>query len=1021
MWRKWLPVLLGLIAAFLPGTAQALDHDRRLTQFHHTAWTLAAGAPPDIWALAQSPDGFLWLGTGAGLFRFDGIRFERFQPAPGDAFPARNIVSLLSLPSGDLWIGYQNGGISRLSRGRLQNFTKGIPPGSIVQLNLGRDGAIWAVGLGNVWGGEIGVWSGGRWHHVGRDWGVPDTEIRGLAIDRKGTVWLAANRRLMRLLPGERRFESTDVMMADRAKLFVGPGDRLWSSDPVYGTRVLPTDGPAPPISPVSYVDASFASRIIFDRQGALWATTEIGGVFRVAPAIAGAATGPLRKAELTDRIGFAQGLSSDIAQPLLEDREGNIWVGTNLGLDRFRASAVVAQSDIPVTSPKGYVAGFDTKGALYVTDSNALRRIGADGVAHVVANGLKGWSALCPGTAGSMWFANQQRLRRTGRFGLEAVSMPPEALRSYVAACQEDAQGRLWISVVDVGLFRRDQQGWTRLTIPGTPAHYSPFQMVADRHGRMWLQYRGRTLIMVEGRQIRRYGLAEGIDIGELAIMSPRDNGILVGGDYGVARFDGRRFQSLRVAPSSPLARITGIAETKRGETWFNGIAGIVRVATRDLDAAFAKRSRTPNWEVFDFQDGVPGVAQQDSSTPTAIAGPDGRVWFVTNHGLAWVDPMALHRNPLPPPVVIRALRANGTDVPISEGLQLAKGTSSLQIDYTALSLAVSERVRFRYRLDGVDDNWIDPGTRRQAFYTNLGPGHHVFRVIAANNDGVWNREGATLAFDIPPTFLQSRWFLALCTGGVGLVLWVAYRIRVRQLTGKMRERLEQRLAERERIARDLHDTLLQGFQGLILRFQSVANEIPRNLRAHGLLGEALDSADKVLSDGRDSVRQLRTVDSTDIAQAMSDTANRMSATYPAEFAMVVEGTPRQLHPIVRGEITRIGEEAIINAFQHGEASLVEVALSYGANDLTLGIRDNGVGIDAAFLDNGGRQGHFGLVGMQERATQIDAGFSVASRPGAGTEINLTVPGRIAYVAQRRSWWRIWQDVPFGSGALQS
>ncbi len=470
-------------------------------------------------------------------------------------------------------------------------------------------------------------------------------------------------------------------------------------------------------------------------------------------------------------------------------------------------------------------------------------------------------------------------------------------------------------------------------------------------------------------------------------------------------------RFRSLRAAPGTPLDRIAGIVETARGETWLNGIAGIARIATRDLDAAFDRPGTAAPWQMFDFTDGVPGLAQQDSYTPTAIGGPDGRVWFITNHGIAWIDPAALHRNPLPPPVVVRALRADGHDIAIAPGLKLAAGTSSLQIDYTALSLAVPERVRFRYRLDGVDDDWVDPGERRQAFYTKLGPGKYSFRVIAANNDGVWNTTGTRLDFEILPTFVQTRTFVGLVLILAAAALWLLYSIRLRQMSVSIRARLEERLGERERIARELHDTLLQGFQGLMLRFQAVTERIPADQPARAMMEAALDQADAVLVEGRDSVRGLRTATASNLSEMFLAVAGREDD-HRVKFEVIVEGKPRSLHPVIATEITRIGSEAIINAFRHARATRIDVNIGYRRNALTLKIVDDGQGIDAAILE-AGRKGHFGLTGMRERAALIRGEFSLSSRIGAGTEVVLTVPARFAYAGPRRRAFA-W---PFGPG----
>ncbi|MFZ1988750.1 MAG: triple tyrosine motif-containing protein, partial [Alphaproteobacteria bacterium] len=393
-----------------------------------------------------------------------------------------------------------------------------------------------------------------------------------------------------------------------------------------------------------------------------------------------------------------------------------------------------------------------------------------------------------------------------------------------------------------------------------------------------------------------------------------------------------------------------------------------------------------------------------------TVATGPDGRVWFTTGKGLVWIDPNNLYHNPLPPPVVIRSLTVNGRDYAWPSSVALAAGTRNVEISYTALSLSIPERVRFRYKLDGVDEDWVDPGNRRQAFYTRLGPGQYRFRVVAANSDGVWNDEGAGFTFSTPPTFLQSKAFLGLCVVTGAALLWGAYRARLAQVSAHMRAQLETRLSERERIARELHDTLLQGFQGLMLRFQSVADSIPPDEPARQLIEETMTRGDEVLAEGRDRVRNLRGVDTAeDLPQTLRDAVKNFGQGAP-NFRVIVEGTPCVLHPVVNDEITRICNEAVLNALKHANAKNIEVNVLYHRASLQVRIRDDGSGIDSKVLEMGGRQGHFGLVGMRERAQKIEAEFTLSSRARAGTEIDITVPAALAYAkrpARRLRFWR--------------
>jgi signal transduction histidine kinase len=383
------------------------------------------------------------------------------------------------------------------------------------------------------------------------------------------------------------------------------------------------------------------------------------------------------------------------------------------------------------------------------------------------------------------------------------------------------------------------------------------------------------------------------------------------------------------------------------------------------------------------------------------AALGGDGRIWFVTVAGMVWIDPAHLTRNRLPPPVAINRLSTPDVAYRDPTEVALPEGTSRVEIGYTALSLSVPERVRFRYRLEGVDENWVDPGTHREASYANLGPGHYRFQVIASNNDGVWNREGAAIEFHIPPTFLQSTWFSLLCGVAALLLLWAVYSFRTRQLTARVRDRLGAQMAERERIARELHDTLLQGFQGLVLRFQAVANRMSPDGPLRTSLDQSLEQAEAVLTEGRRRVSDLRFADEDeDLAEAIIRVAAKPGA--GPVMPVTVEGKVRALRPIVREELLRIAEEAIRNARQHSGATRIEVALVYG-RQLQLGVRDDGSGIPAHVIEMQHRPGHFGLAGMRERAERAGGKLTLASRPREGTEVTVVVPGRLAYLTSRR------------------
>ncbi|PJI90574.1 sensor histidine kinase [Sphingomonas koreensis] len=987
-----------MLAMILP--ARALDPERKLAQLHHTAWTIEDGAPPDVWALAQSADGFLWLGTGGGLYRFDGVRFEEFRPAPGERLPSANINSLYAAPGGDLWIGFEAGQISRLRGGRLKTFSPTGSGASVFQIAGDRNGGIWAATTSRGQGG-LTHFAGGRWTIVGPERGLPPGGVSSVLAARDGSVWAATAGWLWVLRPKAQRFERTRERALDRARIFQARDGRIWLSPggslPIHAIAdaLQPPGLGVSPMAPVAPGVEGSGEQLWVDRDNVFWGARRGGGIFRIAPARHGTGSTDLP----IERFTLADGLSSDIASPLLEDREGNIWVGTNLGLDRFRATNAIAASGLPTTSRQGFQAAADKDGAVFVVTGDRLFKVRPDRNAEVITRLEQRPRSIHVDRAGSVWIGFDRGIARLDGTRLRFVTLHGGASGA-VFGWLETPGGLLCASVLGQGIYCDSPTGWVRAPAPLGTLQRAPIQMIADNANRLWLNYEDQ-LVMLDGAQRRVFEAKQDLAIGSIEIVTALDDKVYALGDFGLAWFDGRRFRTLRSDRHPALSRISGIAKGADGAIWLNGLKGVVRIQPADLASAFAGPDGDLRATLFDLDDGLPGVAQQDSNTPTVISASDGRLWFVTSHGVASIDPRNLSQNPLPPPVSIVRLVAGGQSFAGLATIELPAGTSSFQIDYAALSLSIPERVRFRYQLETVDPGWVDPGRRRQAFYTGLGPGRYRFRVIAANNDGVWNDTGATLTVIIPPTFLQSIWFKIMIAGALLAGAWWLYSMRMRQIAATIRLQLEERLRERERIARELHDTLLQGFQGLVYRFQSAINQLPKSHRARADLEEALDLADVALAEGRDRVRNLRTgpVDDHDVAQHFANIAAQSDAANGGAFQIVTEGRPRALQPVVRTEIFRIGDEAILNAIRHSRAQKTVVNIVYHPREFRLHIDDDGIGIAPDLIEQGGRHNHFGMIGMRERAEVIRGRFSIASRPGSGTQVTLSVPASIAYL----------------------
>ncbi len=458
-------------------------------------------------------------------------------------------------------------------------------------------------------------------------------------------------------------------------------------------------------------------------------------------------------------------------------------------------------------------------------------------------------------------------------------------------------------------------------------------------------------------------------------------------------------------------LRGVSGIVEDRAGALWLNASRGIIHIPTDEIRLTLEQPTHKVRYRIFDFLDGLPGAAQQNRPFPTAVEGSDGRLWFSTSNGVAWIDPQQIPRNNTPPPVAVRSLITEEKIYEPSSPLDLPQGTTSLRIAYTTLSLSIPEKVRFRYRLETIDAHWQEVGTRREAFYTNLGPGTYRFQVMASNNDGVWNETGASLDFRILPAFYQTNWFYLLCAAALGCIIWLGYRRHVRQVRMRLALQFEDRLSERTRIAQDLHDTLLQGFLSTSMQLHVADNKLPDDSPAKPQIKRVLEIMRQVIEEGRNAVSGLRSDghDPVKLEQAFSHIPLKLANYNQAAFRVVVEGRSRRLHPILQDEVFRIGHEALVNAYRHANAQNIEVTVEYSDNHLRIAVSDDGLGIDSKVLRSG-REGHWGLLGMRERAEKIGAQIKVKSRAGAGTEIELIVPNHIAFekenAASPRGWF---------------
>ena len=987
---------------------------QKLTGYAHTGWTTREGAPGLIQALAQTTDGTLWLASETGLYRFDGIRFERFNGPPEQPLTTDLVSALFAPSSGGLWVGFRLGGLAFIGEDGMvvpHPVGKGPPEATVNAITRDRDGTLW---IGTTAG--VRRLAQGTWEDAAAAWGLPTGYAFDLAVDRSGAVRMRVDGHLYFLTRGSHRFIERPIPYESPGKKgFVaeGPDSQLWLAGTTTGVRPLagPADARSVSASPKSQ---SFGWPLLFDREGALWYFPE-EGAFRLTNPRSVTDARATGDSPHIERFAIADGLTSPYVNSAFEDREGNIWTGTNVGLNRFTPTnlKMVVQGD---ASSFAMVSAKD--GSMWWSSqdqvggrSHILHFLDGTAVSQLETPEIL--TCAYQDDDGSFWFGGTDGLWRLEGKTLRPVPEPPGTRGSDVQAMVRDRSGGLWLSIPRRGVFRYSEGAWARNgNLAGLPDE-AAITMARDSSGRMWFGYRNERVALVEGRSVRMLGSGDGLQTGNVTAIGLQGDHVWIGGERGLTWFDGKRFVPVRVASKDYLRGLWGVVETAAGEIWASGTSGIVHLTRGQVGQILRNEMPREPLELFDSRDGLPGNVQSLRPQPAVVEGRDGKVWFAFSGGLGYIDPIHIVHNSVPPPVTIMAVNASGREYSAySNEIRLPVGTTQLRIGYTANSLSVPQRVRFRYRLEGLDPGWQDVGDRREAIYTNVAPGTYRFQVIAANNDGVWNETGASRSLIVLPAFYQTTWFYVVGSLAAAALLFLVFWLRVRQVTATVRARLEQRIAERERIARDLHDTLLQGLQGLILRFQAVGARIPPHERASEMMEGALTRADEVLIESRDRVKNLRSSSEmqSDLSSLLSAAGQQFAQEHPAEFSIAIEGDPRNLHPILKEEALMIGREALSNAFRHASARKIELEIAFGTIELRLSVRDDGRGVDPDVLQSGGRAGHWGLRGMQERAREIRAHLDVWSRPGLGTEVQLRVPASIAYRARsegRRWRWR--------------
>ena len=1016
--------ICGFLFVCFVAQMDAIDPHRSISQYLLDTWGSEKGFPGgSVSSIAQTPDGYLWIGTDKGLMRFDGLNFRVVKNASPASFPIGPVQALQTDSQGNLWILLESTNILRYREGRFE-LGRDQAQFGVTAIGARQHGAILfsslAFGALTYTGGKFEVFpalpneaaspgssaSTGDTLNTRLAWSTsiashrladPDSAVTSIAETTDGKIWLGTpDKGLFYMVDG--RVSALPEMQSRKITCLLPlPDGTLW-----VGTAdgVLEGRGPHFTQAPSALRHINVAA-MLRDRDSNIWLATT-AGLIRVNG----------------NEVSSAFGKNSEPATALFEDREGNLWVGSLGGIERLRDSAFVTYSLGDLQTESGGPIYVDAEGRTWFAPYDGGLHWLKDGKSEAVSNDGLNRDVIysIAGHNEDLWIGRQQggltHLRDdNGTISTKTYTQADGLAQNSVYAVHLGRDGSVWAATLSAGVGHYRDGRFTTYTTANGLASDTVTSIAEDADGTMWFAT-PNGLNSLSKEKWKLLSVHDGMPANDLnCLLADSAGNLWVGTTAGLAFVKSGQVQVPASAPSSLHEPILGLAEDRNGWLW---IATSNHVLAAKGDKLLAGDISEDAVREFGLQDGLRGV-EGVKRQPSVLADSFGQVWFSMNRGISVVNTTRALANTAPAIVHIDGLSADGNSIDLQQSIRVPPGGHRITFSYTGLSLSVPERVRFRYKLDGFDRSWSDPVSTREAVYTNLGAGSYRFRVSASNSDGLWNSAESTLPFQIRPMFWQTWWFRVSAVLFLIAAVLLFLRLRVLRLTRQMDMRFEERLAERTRIARELHDSLLQGFQGLMFRLQAVRNLLPEHpAEAVEGLDAALDRADQAIAEGRGTVEDLRhsPIVNQDIVEALRALGQELTPAPNSNgtevFRVFVEGKPRDLDPIRRDDIYRIAREALRNAFRHARAHNIEAEITYGQSQFCLRVRDDGDGIDRKLFRQGRRPGHWGLPGMRERAEEFGGHLEVWSEFGAGTEVELTVPASVAYAAsaKRRPFW---------------
>ena len=974
-------LLLGLALMCLGEAAFPLDPSRRVSQYVHEHWAEERGfVGGAIYAIAQSADGYLWIGTERGLVRFDGSGFTLIERPISDQPSVGPVQGLISDTDGNLWIFLQGSRILLYRDGKFEDiYTRFDLQGMIVTASAwDYQYRILLAGLGN----RTLRYDHKQFETVVNAEQNPGT-VLSLAAARDQSVWLGTRENgLFHSQNGHISQVAPELRNAKINCLAVSRSGGLWigTDDGIYLLEVASTKLFAPPSLRGLQILA-----MKMDHDGNLWVGTN-HGVVRIT-------SFGIVSLDLFDRKAIHD------VRAIFEDPDGDIWFGGSGGVELLRNGILTSYSaadGLPVIGGGPiYIDSEDRvwfapiSGGLFLIKAGHATPVSLAGLDHDVVYSISGGG-------NELWVGRQHGgltvlIERGDSFSARTYRTSDGLAQNSVYSVKRAQDGTIWAGTVSSGVSKLSGGRFTNYSDADALPSNAVNSIAEGSDGTIWVAT-PNGLCSYSKAHWKTYILRDGLPSPSVRFIfeDPMHN-LWIATSGGLSYLSSGQIKIPSDLPEILREQIFGIAEDSMGFLWFTTSDHVVRVNRERLLAGSLLETDVQSFGATDGLKGTEGASRDD----TLVADHAGRIWLSLSSGLSMADPNITLRNSGPVTVRIESVSAGGRQLDTQRPIKIQHGVQNIVLNYGGTNLFTPERIRFRYKLDGSAQGWSNIVASRQVVFSNLGPGSYNFRILASSSIGLWNGPEASIPFVIEPAYWQTWWFRVTCFMLLLAALCTIYILRLRHVTKLLQLRHQERLSEREDIARDLHDTLLQDFQAMILRFDSVSRRLVSGDPNRVAMDEGLRYADKVLREGRNRIRDMRadSMAPQDLSKAFAAYANELSQLRTVTFDVKVTGAQTEIDPIVRDHIYRIGREAIGNAFKHSEGSTIRIELAFSPRELQMTILDNGKGIEPSILNAGGKPGHWGIYNMRERARKIGASLEFSSVPNAGTILELKLP----------------------------